>query len=235
MTRILTVEDDPIIQADIVRLLHLAGYTCEKANTVAEALDRLKQAPFDLYLLDIDLGEGPDGIGLGAEIRKLQPAAPIIFVTSYYDPPTLAKVQALHPDAYMVKPFEEHTLKVNVELALYKNRHQPALSGSDRPSRVFVRHKQELVAIQPSDILYLEADDSYAFVHTSTGKYYLTHTMKSMEEKLVGMGFQRIHKSFVVNLDKVSSIQEGYVFIDSIKLPLGRKFRQEFLQALTIL
>ena len=230
------MEDDPVIQADIVRLLQQAGYACEKANTVAEALDRLKQTPFDLYLLDIDLGDGPDGIGLGAEIRKLQPAAPIIFVTSYYDPPTLARVQALHPDAYMVKPFEENTLRVNVELALYKNREQrtPA-SGGDRSSKVFVRHKQELVAIQPSDILYLEADDSYAFVHTSTGKYYLTHTMKSMEEKLVGMGFLRIHKSYVVNLDKVSSIQEGYVFVDSIKLPLGRKFRQEFLQALTIL
>mgnify|MGYP005821707545 CR=1 FL=1 len=237
MTRILTVEDDPIIQADISQVIERAGYECCQASTAESALQLIRKQTVHLFLLDINLGKGADGITLAVEIRKILPLVPIIFITSYYDPQTLAQVQPVMPEAFILKPFEERTLMVNVNLALYKSNSKGAVHSiaDSFSSQIFVRNKQELVSIDPGNILYLEADDNYAFVHTEDTKYYLTHTIKSMEGKLTSLGFFRIHKSYIVSLRKITSIQEGYLFIKDIKLPIGRKFKQEFIRALTIL
>ena len=149
-----------------------------------------------------------------------------------YKRQTLKRAKATNPRGYIVKPFDEGDLIANIELALMKSKVAKSTVPIDK---FFVRNNQELKAIEPSDILYVESDDNYANIYTSKEKHVVSHTLKSVEEKLALNGFIRIHKSYLINFRKITSIHEGYAFIDEVKLPIGRSYRDELLKNLSIL
>ena len=235
MSRILIVEDDPVIAADLRMIVQKLGHSCEQTDNAAEAERLISENAFDLFMLDISLTGGKDGIELAGLIRSSQ-AAPIVFLTSYFDAQTLDRVRTINPEAFIVKPFEERNLVVNIELALFKSKaRQPERPPSPAPHKLFVKHNGELKALPADEILYLEAEDNYSFVHTAATKYMLSYTLKSLEEKISSSDFIRIHRSYIVNLNKVTSIQEGYVMLDKVKLPLSRSYRADFLRMLKVL
>ena len=235
MSRILIVEDDPVIAADLRVIVQKLGYSCEQTDTAAEAERLITENFFDLFMLDISITGEKDGIELAGSIRSTQPS-PIIFLTSYFDAQTLDRVRVINPEAFIVKPFEERNLVVNIELALFKSKtRQPARLPAPDRQKLFVKHSGELKALHADEILYLEAEDNYSLVHTTETKYMLSYTLKSLEEKISSSDFIRVHRSYIVNLNKVTSIQEGYVMLDKIKLPLSRTYRTDFLRVLKVL
>lgn len=235
MSRILIVEDDPIIAADLRMIVQKLGYSCEQTDNAAEAERLISENSFDLFMLDISITGGKDGVELAGSIRSSQ-SAPIIFLTSYFDTQTLDRVRVINPEAFIVKPFEERNLVVNIELALFKSKtRQPERPPAPDRQKLFVKHGGELKALHLDEILYLEAEDNYSYVHTAGAKYMLSYTLKNLEEKVNSRDFIRIHRSYIVNLNKVTSIQEGYVMPDKIKLPLSRTYRADFLRTLKVL
>lgn len=235
MSLILIVEDDPIIAADLRMIVQNLGHACQVTDNGVEAEKLILGNKFDLCMLDISIAGEKDGIDVATFIRSSQ-STPIIFLTSYFDTQTLDRVRWINPEAFIVKPFEERNLIVNIELAMFKARNQTAERAVAAPhQKLFVKHSGELQAVDINDILYLEAEDNYSYVHTSDAKYLLSYTMKSLEEKISSGDFFRIHRSFVVNLNRVTSIQEGFVFLDKLKLPLSRTYRAEFVKAIKVL
>ncbi len=232
MTRILIVEDEAIIAADLNMILSKRGYACDQTDNAVEAMEFIARNDYQLFLLDIFISGDTDGVDLASQIRK-KTDKPLLFLTSYYDNQTLGRVKDIKPEAYIVKPFEERNLVANIELALY--RHNRPVVNSPSSDKIFVKDQNELVALDPKDITYIEADDNYAKVVANARTYVLSHPIKKVEENLGQLPFARVHKSFIVNLTKVTSIQEGYVFLGTEKIPLGRTFRQSFMSALTIL
>tara|TARA_Y100001972_G_scaffold128916_1_gene192674 strand:- start:4866 stop:5564 length:699 start_codon:yes stop_codon:yes gene_type:complete len=232
MTRILIVEDEAIIAADLNMILSKRGYDCDQTDNAIEAMSLIAKNDYQLFLLDIFISGDTDGVDLAGQIRK-KSDSPLIFLTSYYDNQTLDRVKEVKPEAYIVKPFEERNLIANIELALY--RHKKPVATSPNLDKIFVKDQSELVALDPTDITYVEADDNYAKVVANAKTYVLSHPIKKVEENLGKLPFARVHKSFIVNLTKVTSIQEGYVFLGTEKIPLGRTYRQPFMNALTIL
>ncbi|MBV6640045.1 MAG: response regulator [Cyclobacteriaceae bacterium] len=232
MTRILVVEDEAIIAADLNMILTKRGYTCDQTDNAIEALELIAKNDYQLFLMDIFISGDTDGVDLARQIRKRNDR-PLLFLTSYYDNQTLDRVKEIKPEAYIVKPFEERNLIANIELALY--RHKRPVSSSPSLDKIFVKDQSELVALDPTDITYVEADDNYARVVANSKTYLLSHPIKKVEENLGKLPFARVHKSFIVNLTKVTSIQEGFVFLGTEKIPLGRTYRQPFMSALTIL
>ncbi len=232
MTRILIVEDEAIIAADLNMILSKRGYDCDQTDNAIEAMSLIAKNDYQLFLLDIFISGDTDGVDLAGQIRK-KSDSPLIFLTSYYDNQTLDRVKEVKPEAYIVKPFEERNLIDNIELALY--RHKKPVATSPNLDKIFVKDQSELVALDPTDITYVEADDNYAKVVANAKTYVLSHPIKKVEENLGKLPFARVHKSFIVNLTKVTSIQEGYVFLGTEKIPLGRTYRQPFMNALTIL
>ena len=232
MTRILIVEDEAIIAADLTMILEKRGYTCDQTDNAIEAMALIAKNDYHLFLLDIFISGDTDGVDLAGQIRK-KSESPLLFLTSYYDNQTLDRVKEIKPEAYIVKPFEERNLIANIELALY--RHRKPVSSSPTLDKIFVKDQSELVALDPTEITYVEADDNYAKVVANSKTYLLSHPIKKVEENLGKLPFARVHKSFIVNLTKVTSIQEGYVFLGTEKIPLGRTYRQPFMSALTIL
>ena len=232
MTRILIVEDEAIIAADLNMILSKRGYDCDQTDNAIEAMTLIAKNDYQLFLLDIFISGDTDGVELACQIRK-KSESPLLFLTSYYDNQTLDRVKEVKPEAYIVKPFEERNLIANIELALF--RHKRPKSASPELDKIFVKDQSELVALDPTEITFVEADDNYAKVVANEKTYVLSHPIKKVEENLGKLPFARVHKSFIVNLTKVTSIQEGYVFLGTQKIPLGRTYRQPFMSALTIL
>lgn len=229
---ILIVEDEPVIAEDIASVLRDSGY--EVAGLVDNAEDALmtlsKNLP-ELVLLDVQIKGNKDGIKLGHEI-KLKHQLPFIYLTSFYDSKTVSRAKATEPQGYIVKPFDERDLLINVEMALYKSRNNRL---DMNPDKFFVKKNNEMVSVNVAEILYIEAFDNYAKVVTATEKHIVSHTLKSVEEKLQGRGFVRIHRSYLVNFQKISSISEGYIYLDLTKLPLGNSYREELLGYISLL
>lgn len=235
--KIIVVEDEPIIAADLQIILQRLGYNVLEAfDNAEEALPFIIEKQPELVLLDIALSGNMDGLAL-AELLKLRTSVSFIFITSYTDKDTLEKVQRLEPAAFIVKPFQEKNLAVNIELALsYRKRVKGISTKSDISiEKVFVKHNNELLALDFEKITHIEAADNYAYVFSETQKYLLSHTLKSIEEKLSGLGFVRVHKSFLINARHIASIQDGYIFIGVVKVPVGKSYKSELMNAIKIL
>lgn len=230
--KLLIVEDEPLIADDIALTLERNGYSVsEIVDNALDAIDHMENNPLDLVLLDVNIEGSRDGIWLAEHINK-HLHIPFVFLTSYYDDKTLARAQKTNPGGYIVKPFDEGDLVANVHLALLKGIQQPI---NEETEKFFVRDKGNLKAIYTSDILYAESDDNYTAIYLLDKKYVVPHTLKSVEEKLMGNGFIRSHKSYLVNFQKVTNISEGYLFIEKVKLPIGRTYRENLLKNLPIL
>lgn len=227
--RVLIVEDEPLIADDIADALERNGY--EVVSIVDEAEDAL-QAVVDhapsIALLDINIEGDIDGIELAHKLP-----IPFIFLTSYYDQNTLDRAKKTNPLGYIVKPFSETDLIVNLEIALFRTK--ATKEESRPPEKLFLRNGQEIISVMSSDILYVEAYDNYANVFTVTNKFLISHTLKSVEDKLLSFGFRRIHRSYLINFSKVDTISEGYVFIGKHKVQIGKSYRKDFMESLSLL
>lgn len=230
-TKILIVEDEPLIADDIALILERNGFTVSDiVDNSLDAIDHLDNNQVSMALLDVNIEGKKDGIWLADHINK-QYSIPFVFLTSYYDEKTLKRAHNTNPEGYIVKPFDEGDLIANVHLAIMKSKPLETTSSE----KFFIRDKGELRAIETSDIFYAESDDNYTNIYVSDRKYVVPHTLKSVEEKLNEQGFIRSHKSYLVNFQKITSISEGYLFIEKIKLPIGRSYRDSLVKNLPIL
>lgn len=228
-SKILIVEDEPIIRQDLAFCIEDMGHeVIGQASSVEKARPLITQLAPDLILLDINLEGKMDGIDLGMEVHG-QLQIPFIYITSYYDQATVARAKHTFPAAYVLKPFDEDDLKINIDLALMKKQKSTRQFSSNK---LFVKNNQDLVAITTSEILFVAADDNYCKVYAEKGEYVLAHTLKKTEEKLSTKGFIRIHKSYLINFERIDTITEGYVYIGEHHLPIGKSYKaylQEFL------
>lgn len=120
ITRILVVEDEPLIAEDIVGFLKDAGLMeVHMAYNSLDALGLLDNYAFDFVFLDIDLNDKMDGVGLAMHINAHQ-QIPFAFITSFSDKNTLEKVKLTYPVGYIVKPFKESDLFTTLEIG-YSN------------------------------------------------------------------------------------------------------------------
>ena len=218
---ILVVEDEPIIADDIATSLEAFGYRVhDVVGNVGAALDSIAQKLPDLALVDINLDGEKSGIELGQQFHSRY-KLPFMYITSYFDEETIRQVKQTQPLAYIIKPFDDRDLRVNLELAFAKQQAQPAITG-----KFFVKQNNQLIAIEPQKITHVEAIDNYAYVYTPDARYMVSHTLKSIEEKLAGRGFVRVHKSYLVNLDYINSISEGLILLDQAQIPIGKAYKQ---------
>ncbi len=116
---VLIVEDEFIVARDMEIQLEFIGYNIlAKKETGEEAVEYVKKNSPDIILMDINLGDGINGIEASARILETM-VVPIIFVTAYSDPGTFQTARKVRPHAYIVKPFHFHNLVSTIEMALY--------------------------------------------------------------------------------------------------------------------
>jgi CheY-like chemotaxis protein len=122
VARILVVEDEAIVAADLEDRLGRMGYdVVGTAESGEEAIQKTRELKPDLVFMDIMLKGAMDGIEAAALMREEQ-SIPVIFLTANSNDAIINRAKVSEPFAYLLKPFEERHLKINVEMSLYKHR-----------------------------------------------------------------------------------------------------------------
>jgi CheY-like chemotaxis protein len=118
LKRIIIVEDEGIVAMDISKCLSSMGYEVAfTADTGEKILERIVNEPADLILMDVELKGSINGLET-AKLIKEKYNIPIVFLTAFEDDSTLAKIQELSSDGYLVKPFEDEKLKRTIDRIL---------------------------------------------------------------------------------------------------------------------
>ena len=245
--KILVVEDDMIIAADISLTLSQAGYEVTGILPRGEAaLDSIQADPPDLVLMDIALKGEWDGIATAEHVRK-EFGIPIIFLTANSDKATFERAKATQPFAFLVKPFNGADLERAIELAISRLQGSaedaaPApkvatTSGEESEpflldDRIFVRHKDRMVKIFLKDILYIEAESNYSKIHTPGKEYLLAVTLKALGSRIKDSRFLRVHRSYIINLNKLEEVGELYLRVSGKQIPISKSHRETLFQRL---
>jgi DNA-binding LytR/AlgR family response regulator len=241
--KVLLVEDDWIIAKEIAYTLQDLGFEmCGSLDSAEEAMKQLKALQPDLVILDIDLSGEMTGIELAGVLKK-EGNIPFIFLTALADSQTVEKAKLAEPYAYLVKPVAPETLYSTIEITLHnasRRNADVAVATSIKgdlsfEEGIFVKNKKRLEKVMLKDILWVEAYDIYAMIKTSTGQYLLSHSLKTVEEKFPSSHFIRVHRSYLVNKDKIDAIEENDLVIADTRIPVGKTYREPVMKKLSIL
>jgi DNA-binding LytR/AlgR family response regulator len=201
----------------------------------------------DLALMDIMLKGTMTGIEAAEEIKK-RVDIPIIFLTAYADESTLSRAKVTEPHGYILKPFKEIDIHTSIEMAIHKHSKEKDLKIETELLRalaapkmdaayIFVKHKGQLLRVHSKHILYVEALKDYVTIVTKDDKYTIHSTMKDIEQKLFAPNFLRAHRSFIVNMDHVASIQNNNLIMNEVKkeIPIGGSYKDAVASVINLL
>lgn len=205
-----------------VPYLELAG-SCRNAM---EAIKMLSIKPVDLIFLDVQM----PGLS-GLQFIKSLTAPPMIILVTAYEKYALEGFNLDVLD-YLVKPFPfERFLKAaNKALELYNLKH-PNHAPVAANDCLFVNADYSLVRINISEVIFVEGLKDYIKIYlTETEKPVITRlSMRYMEEKLPAGRFMRVHKSFIISLDKLVSFKKNRVLLNNVEIPVSDNYREGLL------
>lgn len=179
----------------------------------------LNRQEVDVVFVDIDM-PGLNGLEL---IKSLGNTPPVIFTAAYAE----YAIDGFELDAidYLLKPFGfERFLK-----AVNKVTPGPRPAAVASLDFIFVHSEHHIVKISLADIHYIEGYKEYVKIHTEADRPILTiKSLKSLVEQLGTTSFVRIHKSFIIAIDKIQDIRNGKVRVNDKHLPIGNSYRDVF-------
>jgi two-component system, LytTR family, response regulator len=223
------IDDEPIARKGLreyigdVDFLQLSG----EFDNPLRATDTLMAGKIDLIFLDIQM---PKITGL--EFLKTFSNPPMVIFTTAY-PQYAVDGFELNAVDYLLKPFAfERFLKAVMKA---RNLSESGKSSSLQPLIVeeehfFIKTDNKLVKVNYSDILYVEALQNYIAVHTTNKKYIAYLTFKSIEESLPHNIFLKVHKSYLVALSRIESIEGNEILIGMHHIPISRNMKEEVME-----
>ncbi|MDX2001417.1 MAG: LytTR family DNA-binding domain-containing protein [Chitinophagales bacterium] len=224
----LIVDDEPlaqeVLESYIQKMPELA--LSHKCSNAIEALAFLRENEVQLLFLDIQM---PEITGLEM-VKSLKNPPAIIFTTAY---PNYA-VQGFEMDAmdYLVKPisFDRFVKGVNKAIHYLEMDQKESQQAIEEEAYIFVKADKKIVKIMLDDILYIEGLKDYIMIFTHDQRIITLQTMKNLEERLPSNKFMRIHRSFIISLDKLKSVVGNLVEIGNKQIPLGKNYRDDFMK-----
>ncbi len=192
-----------------------------------EAVELLTRETPDLLFLDINM-PGISGVEF---MRSLHQKPSVIFTTAYRN----FAADAFELDAvdYLVKPiaFSRFLKAINKFLALQHSTPE-ALAAGPLPAKILVKSENKHYNLPVDEILYIESLDNYIKIHTDSGMLISYQSLTSIENELGPSGFLRIHRSYVVNLHRITSFSTSGIWIGDTMLGIGRSYREQVLKRL---
>ncbi|RPD38172.1 LytR/AlgR family response regulator transcription factor [Chitinophaga barathri] len=217
--RCLVVDDEPLARKGLkeyiadVSFLDLAG----ECDSAIKAVDFLHKEQVDILFLDIQM---PRMTGL--ELLRTLPQHPLVILTTAYADYAVESFE-LDVFDYLLKPvsFERFLKAVNKAKTLLKK---------ETAEYFFIKCDNKLEKIALAEVLYTEALQNYVAIHTPTRKYITYLTFNGVEEYLPGERFLKVHKSFIVALDKIESIEGNELIIGGHHIPISRNLKDEVME-----
>lgn len=233
--KVLVVEDSALIAEDVASKLRRHQFeVAEIFDKGEDALEYLKNSQPDLVLLDIKLAGALDGISTGFIIQSTY-SLPIIYLSDLSDRETLHRAKKTRPSNYLTKPFNEADLIRAIDLAFSNFISQAPSTTTARPDHIFVKSDSAFERILLKDILYLHADRAYCNIVTEQKTYVQAVSMNHVFDQISSRDFIRIHRSNVVNVNKVTAIEGNMVKVGSHTLEMSKSMRDELIGRLTFL
>ncbi len=242
---VIIVDDEPlaldVLETYIERMPDLN--LIARCNNAFEANEALKNNEIDLMFLDIQMPQLT-----GIEFLKTLVKPPMIIFTTAYQQYAIEGFE-LNALDYLLKPIsmDRFMKAVNKATEQYNLHHKEAAPSAQRaadtegavvqadmPDYIFVKADKKLIRVRFSDILYIEGLKDYVIIRTETGRVISLQTMKSLEDKLPAPQFVRVHRSYIVGMDKIQAIVGNMVEVTEKgqpkHLPIGKNYRDELLE-----
>ena len=241
--KVLIVDDEMLSRQRIRRLLSLEPDCevigeCESGGAAMRVLDAERP---DILFLDIQMPE-MNGFEVVEAITR---SRPLVIFTSAYDEYALRAFE-VHAFDYLMKPFDRRRFREALHRArthLSKERSAPQEAGTATyenfaparraPDRVAVRSNGRVVFIKIDEIDWIEASDNYVCLHCGKDNHLLRETMAEIESRLDPARFIRVHRSAIVNLDRIRELQPWFrgdyrvILRDGTELTLTRNHREK--------
>jgi len=241
MINCIAVDDEPLALAQISKYIEKTPFLklCNSFSSGVEAMEFLHSNTIDLMFLDIQM---PDMTGMEL-VKSMETCPQIIFTTAYSEYAVEGfKVNALD---YLLKPLAYSTfLKSANKARNYFDKEQLIQVGSeisksnmnindiqDQDSSIFVKSEHKLLRINLSEILFLESMREYIKICLTEGEPILTlSSMKKIEGQLPTNKFMRVHRSYIVNLEKVKIIERNVIIFGRVRIPVSEQYKKRFLE-----
>jgi two-component system, LytTR family, response regulator len=227
--RALVVDDEPLARTNLTLLLRLDPEVeiVGECSCGREALSEIRQKKPELVFLDVQMPEC-DGFDVLEILGSTRPAA-LVFVTAY-DQYALRAFEAGALD-YLLKPFDNARFDLALDRA--KERIRTAKQASKMQDRLVIKNAGHVMFLNPSEIDWIEAADYYACLHVGPRTHLLRRSMSDLDRDLDQSIFCRIHRSTIVNLNRVQTLilnevgEYDLLLNGGTKLGLSRRYRKE--------
>lgn len=228
----LIVDDNAIARSTLKHLIKIEDSLsliaeCESA---AEAYKNIANHKIDLLLLDIEM-PGITGIELVRGLGETKPL--IIFISSRKD--YAADAFDLNVVDFIAKPVTpDRFLKAIIKAKeIFKNRN--LFVGSKKDEFIFIRDSSVIRRLKLADIDYLEAKGDYVKLYVDDKIYSIHSSLKSVEDKLPQDVFSRVHRSFIINVGKIDTIEGGTLIIKKSFVPVSDAYKSALNKRMQIL
>jgi two-component system LytT family response regulator len=245
------IADDELLARKFIRRMLKQDHEVEIVGECSNGLETVamirKEKP-DLVFLDVQMPE-MNGFAVLDELG-VDHLPEIVFTTAYES--YAVRAFELHALDYLLKPFDQTRFKAAMKHAkerLHSRRENDGalqigtLLESIRAqeqylARIIIRANGRITFLQTSDIDWIEADDKYVHLHTSKGARMVRQTLSAMEEELDPKKFVRVHRSAIVNVDRIKELQplfngeHSLILEDGTRLTLSRKYKDKLFALL---
>jgi len=231
---ILIVENEVLIAHMAESMLIELGYiVVGKARNVAEALNIIANNKVDIALLDINLYNGTEGIDLGQQLKD-HFQIPFIYLTSYTNKGVIKKATLTNPGGYVIKPFNKTDLFSSIEICLanVKQFSKETSTEVKKEGETFIqiRINKRFIKISSKDILYIKADNVYIEIYTKDAKHTERMSLKQIIKILPQNNFIKVHRSYIINKEQITSWNSKLIYITNIPVPLSKSYQKAFFE-----
>ncbi len=220
--KILIVDDEILIAEDLKDILGSLGFkNIGLAHSKSSAITMLQTLKPHLALLDIRMENEFDGLEIGEHINSTA-KIPFIYITAHSDVAMIKKIVKTMPSAYITKPFKKSDLLANISLAL------ESVNKVSRKNKLMVKDGYNTVLIDIDEINYIESEGNYLNIYCDKKRLVSRQSFDNILKDLDNDRFFKVHRSYIVNLDKVTKFSTKDLMIGEIVLPISRNCIDEF-------
>ncbi len=195
-------------------------------SSAIKATNALSRESVDLIFLDVEM---PDMTGLEL-IKSLDRKPQIILITSKKD----YAIEAFEYQVadYLLKPvsYSRFLQAANKARELFEVKQK----SNATPKQLYIKEDSVLVNVPLNDIVWIEALGDYVTIHLTDKKHTVLTTMKAMDSKLPADEFMRVHRSFIVRVDKINNLDGNMLVVGKKLIPIGKSYRKALMDRLNI-
>lgn len=226
------VVEEFVKRTDFLNLLNVFSNAVEGINYLKSS-----DEPIHLIFLDIEM---PDMSGIDF-MQTIQDIHPQIIIISAKDKYAITAFEYDVTD-YLLKPISYARFFKAVDKAVKRvDEFQDIrrFAQTEESDEIFIKKNSTLVRLRYDDILFIEALENYVIVHTYSEKFTIHFTMKAIEDRLPLKKFKRVHRSFIVNINRIKGIEDNSVIIKTEEgnklIPIGKSYKDKLLNDINLM